>query len=402
MDQRKLNCILAYLSVQLFVAYLQNMGKSELYTSDSMILLESMTQSILITNAELKSPGPFIVYVNKAFEEMTGWRREEVIGKNPRILQGPKSDTSIFNNLHEVLDNGEVWEGRTINYKKDGTEFVMEWSIAPVIDENGEIDKLLAVQNDITENVRNENQLEKSRQRELKRVKEIEEANTKLHLLTEKQKKTIDLFVKYVPEPVVKKALSDTSEDIKEGVELEVALLFCDIRRFTPIAEKLSPTEVVQILNAYYSRMAEVINMYNGVITQFTGDEIFATFGAPNPIKDPEISSVYCAIEMIKKLEEINSDLKDILPEKITVGIGLNYGPTIAGNLGSDDRLTYAITGDAVNTAKRIESLTSDLPDSILINESIYEKTKDLVSTKPWGELQVKGKERKIMIYQII
>lgn len=378
------------------------MGKSKSYSNDSMILLESMTQSILITDAELNSPGPFIVYVNKAFEKMTGWKREEIIGKNPRILQGPKSDLSIFHNLNEILANGEVWEGKTINYKKDGTEFFMEWSIAPVFDKNGRIDKLLAVQNDITENVRIENELEKSRKRELKRIKEIEEANIKLHSLTEKQKKTLDIFVKYVPESIVKKALSDTTEDIKEGVELEVALIFCDIRRFTPIAEKLSPTQVVRILNTYYSRMAEVINMHNGVITQFTGDKIFATFGAPNPIKDPEISSVYCAIQMIKKLEEINSDLNDILPEKITVGIGINYGPIIAGNLGSDDRLTYAITGDAVNTAKRIESLTSDLSNSILINESIYEKTKDLVSTKPWGELSVKGKEKKIMVYQII
>lgn len=378
------------------------MGKSKSYSNDSMILLESMTQSILITNAELNSPGPFIVYVNKAFEKMTGWKREEIIGKNPRILQGPKSDLSIFYNLNEILANGEAWEGKTINYKKDGTEFFMEWSIAPVFDKNGRIDKLLAVQNDITENVHIENQLEKSRKRELKRIKEIEEANIKLHSLTEKQKKTLDIFVKYVPESIVKKALSDTTEDIKEGVELEVALIFCDIRRFTSIAEKLSPTQVVRILNTYYSRMAEVINMHNGVITQFTGDEIFATFGAPNPIKDPEISSVYCAIQMIKKLEEINSDLNDILPEKITVGIGINYGPIIAGNLGSDDRLTYAITGDAVNTAKRIESLTSDLSNSILINESIYEKTKDLVSTKPWGEVNVKGKEKKIMVYQII
>lgn len=378
------------------------MGKSESYLNDSMVLLESMTQSILITNAELNFPGPYIVYVNKAFEEMTGWKREEIIGKSPRILQGAKSDLSIFYNLSEILANGKVWEGRTINYKKDGTEFYMEWSIAPVFNKNGEIDQLLAVQNDITENVHIENQLEKSRKRELKRVKEIEETNIKLHSLTEKQKKTLDLFVKYVPESIVQKALSDTSEDIKEGVELEVALLFCDIRRFTPISEKLSPTEIVRILNTYYSRMAEVIKMHNGVITQFTGDEIFATFGAPNPIKDPEISSVYCAIDMIKKLEKINGDLNDILSEKITVGIGLNYGPIIAGNLGSNDRLTYAITGDVVNTAKRIESLTSDLPNSILINESIYEKTKDLVSTKPWGELSVKGKEKKIMVYQII
>ncbi len=142
--------------------------------------------------------------------------------------------------------------------------------------------------------------------------------------------------------------------------------------------------------------------MYNGVINQFTGDEIFVTFGAPMPINDPEISSAYCAIEMIKKLEEINRDLTDILPQELTVGIGLNYGSIIAGNLGSEDRLTYAITGDAVNTAKRIESLTRDLSNTILISETIYEKTKELFLTKPWGEVSVKGKEKKILVYQLI
>ncbi len=361
-----------------------------------------MTQSILITTPDLDFPGPYIIYVNKAFEKMTGWSREEVIGKNPRFLQGPNTDLSIFQNLRNILGKGEVWEGKTINYRKDGTEFYMEWSIAPVFDENGVIYKLLAVQSDISENVRIEKQLEKSRKRELKRIEDIEQANIKLHSLTEKQKKTLDLFTKYVPESVVKNALSETTEGLKEGVKLEVALLFCDIRGFASIAEKLNPSEVVRILDTYYSKMTDVVKMHNGVINQFTGDEIFVTFGAPIPIKDPEISSVYCAIEMIKKLEEINNDLEDILPERFTVGIGLDYGPVIAGNLGSDDRLTYAITGDVVNTAKRIESLTSDSSDTILINESIYEKTKALVSTKPWGEISVKGRKKKILVYQLL
>jgi len=378
------------------------MSKLQSNSNDSMILLESMTQSILITTPELDFPGPYIIYLNKAFEEMTGWSREEIIGKNPRILQGPKTDLSIFKNLRRSMNKGEVWRGKTINYKKDGTEFYMEWSISPVFDKNGKLDQLLAVQNDITENVKIEKRLEKARKGELKRVKEIEKANIKLNYLTEKQKKTLDLFVKYIPESVVKKALSNTKKDIKEGVKLDVSLLFCDIRNFTSMVGNMNPQEVVRMLDTYYSKMAEVIKMYNGVINQFTGDEIFVTFGAPVSIKNPEISSAYCAIEMIKKLEEINRDLTDILPQKLTVGIGLNYGSIIAGNLGSDDRLTYAITGDAVNTAKRIESLTRDLSDTILISETIYEKTKDIFSTKLWGEVSLKGKEKKILVFQLI
>lgn len=333
---------------------------------------------------------------------MTGWSREEIIGKNPRILQGAKTDLTIFQNLRSIMDKGEVWRGKTINYKKDGTKFHMEWSISPIFDKNRRLDQLLAVQNDITENVKIEKQLKNARKRELTRVKEIEKANIKLNYLTEKQKKTLDLFIKYVPESIVTKALSNTKKDIKEGVELDVSLLFCDIRNFTAMVGNMNPSAVVRMLDTYYSKMAEVISMYNGVINQFTGDEIFVTFGAPTPINDPEITSVYCAIEMIKKLEEINKDLTDILPQGLTVGIGLNYGPIIAGNLGSDDRLTYAITGDAVNSAKRIESLTRDLSDIILISETIYNKTKELFSTKPWGEVSVKGKEKKILVYQLI
>ena len=367
-----------------------------------MILLESMTQSILITTPELDFPGPYIIYVNKAFEKMTGWSREEIVGKTPRILQGSNTDQSIFQNLRSIIEKGQVWEGTTINYKKDGTEFHMEWSIAPVFDRNGILEQLLAVQTDITEKVMIEMQLEKARKRELKRIKEIEKANIKLHALTEKQNKTLDLFIKFVPKSVVNKALSNTEKDIKEGVKLDASLLFCDIRRFSPIVEHLKPKEVVRILDTYYAKMGQVIKKHNGVINQFTGDEIFVTFGAPIPIRDPEVSSVYCAMGMIKKLDEINRDLKDILPVRLTVGIGLNYGSIIAGNLGSDDRLTYAITGEVVNTAKRIESLTSDLSNTILISENIYKKIKDLVSTKPWGEVSVKGKERRILVYQII
>ncbi len=371
-------------------------------TDESMLLLESLTSSILITTPDLDFPGPHILYVNKAFEKMTGWTREEVMGKNPRILQGPKTDLTIFDNLRSTIAKGGVWKGQTINYKKDRTEFFMEWSISPVFSPDGQIDRLLAVQTDVTENVEIQERLKKTRIRELKRVKEIEKANIKLQALTEKQKATLKLFTKYVPATVVKEALSNTKKDIKEGLKLDVALLFCDIRGFTSIAQSLDPKAVVQVLDAYYSRMAEVVKMYDGVINQFTGDEIFVTFGAPTPIEDPVLASVYCAIEMIKKLKIINEDLSHILSDKLSVGIGLNYGPVIAGNLGSDVRLTYAITGDAVNTAKRIETLSSDHSNMILISESVYDRSRDLVSTEPWGEVRVKGRAGKISVYQII
>lgn len=368
---------------------------------DAYRMLESMTESVLVTTAELDAPGPFIIYVNPAFEQMTGWKKREIIGKNPRILQGPKTDDEIFNDLREKLDRGEIWSGRTINYRKDRTEFYMQWSIVPIKNKKGKIHQYLAVQKDVSDIVRTEKNLKVSRKEEKKRMREIVSANRKLNELIEKQKRTLDLFVKYVPEPVVTKSLTDSKDTIREGEQLEVGLLFCDIRKFTTIAEKLKPNEVVHLLNVYYSMMSDVVNEHDGFINQFVGDEIFVTFGAPMPSDEPELSAVHCARDMIKKLEEINLALKDTIGEPIIVGIGINYGPIIAGNLGSDDRLSYSITGDAVNTAKRIESLTEELPNAILISQSIYEKAQSSISTKPLGEVEIKGKNEKVKVYQV-
>jgi PAS domain S-box-containing protein len=310
---------------------------------DWPVMSECMTESVLITDATLDHPGPFIIYVNPAFERMTGWKKEEVLGKSPRILQGPNTERGIFNNLKETIYRGETWSGRTVNYRKNGEEFHMEWSIVPIRNEAWDIHQLLAVQKDVTHLVNTEQKLQEAMVQERSRLQEIEKSNKKLSKLIANQNKTLELFIKYVPEPVVVKALTDDSENIKRGEQLEVALLFCDIRRFTTIAEKLSPDQVVHFLNQYYSRMTEVIKAHNGVINQFVGDEIFVSFGAPTPIDQPELSSVRCAQEMVNKLREINEVLADTVNEEIVIGIGINYGPIIAGNLGSDDRLSYSI-----------------------------------------------------------
>jgi PAS domain S-box-containing protein len=369
---------------------------------NSKVMLESMAESVLITDTKLNYPGPHIIYVNAAFEKMTGWNRNEVIGKSPRILQGPNTDFTIFNNMRDTLEAGKIWSGKTLNYRKDRSEFYMQWSIVPVKDSYGKIIQYLAVQKDVTQFVITEKKLQESMKAEKLRIIEIEKTNKKLNKLVIQQKRTLDLFKRYVPEPIVKKALKQRDEEIRNGEMLDAALLFCDIRNFTPIAERLSPNQVVHMLNTYYSMMSEVINKHNGVINQFVGDEIFISFGAPTPVSDPEISSVNCALEMIDKLVEISASLNDILAGNLAIGIGIHYGSIVAGNLGSDDRLSYSITGDAVNAAKRIESLTKKIKNAILISEPIYQKTKDIISTKRWGMVAIKGKKEKINIHQVL
>ena len=122
--------------------------------------VEQAKESVLITEAEpLGEPGPRIEYVNEAFEEMTGYSEEEVLGKTPRILHGPETEQEVLDSLRGALEAGETWEGETANYRKDGTPYRMEWNISPVRDEEGEIEHWVSVQRNVTEERRREEAL---------------------------------------------------------------------------------------------------------------------------------------------------------------------------------------------------------------------------------------------------
>jgi class 3 adenylate cyclase len=218
----------------------------------------------------------------------------------------------------------------------------------------------------------------------------------------EEQEKTLKLFMRYVPEPVVHKTLKQSGESIFEGESREVAVLFCDIRGFTPMSEKLNPREVVGFLNDYYTFMGRIIKRHNGNVTQFVGDEIFATFGAPLLQENNEEHAVFAAIEMVDALHELNKKYRSVLKHEVQIGIGINYGEVVVGNVGSEDRIEFAVTGDTVNTGKRIETITKDHPNAILIRDNVYEKTKEMIEAREWEPLNVKGKKNKIQVYEVL
>lgn len=211
------------------------------------------------------------------------------------------------------------------------------------------------------------------------------------------QEKTLKLFQKYVPESIISKTLNAHEDNLFDGEHKQVSILFCDIRRFTRIAKELAPKEVVKLLNCYYNVMNCCIKKYGGSINQFVGDEIFAIFGAPLSLKDHEWKSVNCAIEMRNSLFLI----KEQTGIDISVGIGIHTGEVIAGNLGTDDKIEYSITGDCVNFAKRIESLTKDNPNQILVSESVYSLVKDKIILTLRPPATVKGYDLPISTYEV-
>lgn len=218
----------------------------------------------------------------------------------------------------------------------------------------------------------------------------------------EEQDQTLKLFTRYVPEQVVRNTLEKSQESIFEGDLRNVGVLFCDIRGFTPLSEVLSPKEVVSFLNDYYQTMTEIVKQHKGLVIQFVGDEIFATFGALEHYPDNEINAVYCALKMMDILPGLNQRYRENFKIEIELGIGINYGEVVAGNLGSEDRIRYSVTGDTVNTGKRIETITKDHPDSIMISDSVYQKVKDIFEVKAWDPLYVKGKKEKLLVYEVL
>lgn len=239
-----------------------------------------------------------------------------------------------------------------------------------------------------------------------KQLFELQQKNKKLvkalRYKVEEQEKTLRLFMKYVPEPVVQKALEDSEETIFEGEQRDIAVLFCDIRGFTPLSEFAPPKEVVSFLNAYYATMTECVKKHNGSVNQFVGDEVFATFGAPIAYPENEKNAVFCALDMIWALKKLNQQFQDKFNTEIKIGIGINSGEVVAGNMGSEDRIEYSVTGDTVNTGKRIESITREHPNSILISERVHQTVQNLIETEAFEPVKVRGKKDKISVYKVL
>jgi adenylate cyclase len=220
-------------------------------------------------------------------------------------------------------------------------------------------------------------------------------------LLFEKNKKNeiVELFGKYVSPQVVEDIINKKIKT--EGEEKEVTILFCDIRNFTKLAERLNPTDLILLLNKFFIEMVEIILRNDGFLDKFIGDAMMVVFGIPEAkSKDREIA-VTVAVEMLKRLKQLN-DENYFGNEKLEITIGIHSGKVVAGNVGSTERKEYTIIGDNVNLASRIQSLNKYYDSSLLITDSVYQgiKEKDF-KLREIDSVRVKGKVLPCVIFEV-
>jgi class 3 adenylate cyclase len=217
----------------------------------------------------------------------------------------------------------------------------------------------------------------------------------------DQKSKILELFSRFVPPEVITRHIQAELTGFSDAELKHCAILFCDIRGYTALVEHLSPANAVGILNVFYTIMSDVIKEHSGMVVQYVGDEIFAIFGKPFSFPEYERNAVFCAMEMMSQLAIVNELCKDFTDQPILVGIGINAGEVITGTLGSDVKIEYCVTGNNVNIGKRIESLTKEKPNTILISETVYDKVKDIVEVITWQPIKIKGKSNLLQIYEV-
>ena len=205
-------------------------------------------------------------------------------------------------------------------------------------------------------------------------------------------------------EPKMVKKLQQNPDLLKLGGETkELTFLFCDIRGFTPLSEKYqkNPAELTKVINKFLTPMTEIIMRNGGTIDKYMGDCIMAFWNAPIDTPKHKELAITSALEMMDKLDYLNNMNGFGDQNKINIGIGINTGKCIVGNMGSKQRFDYSVIGDPVNLASRLEGVSKNYDATLVVGEDTYRDISTLYNFKLLDEVQVKGKSNKVSIYTI-
>lgn len=223
------------------------------------------------------------------------------------------------------------------------------------------------------------------------------------YITEEREKKKIKgAFHYYLTASVINEMLKDPTKLKLGGDKKDLSVLFSDIRGFTSISEKLTPEALVQLLNEYLTAMTNVVFHYDGLLDKYMGDAIMAVFGAPLDQPDHPVRACRTALGMMAELKILQEKWRGEGRPVINIGVGVNTGDMVVGNMGSEMRFDYTVMGDAVNLGSRLEGINKEYGTNIVISEYTYETVKDVFVCRELDSVRVKGKNQPVRIYELL
>jgi class 3 adenylate cyclase len=204
---------------------------------------------------------------------------------------------------------------------------------------------------------------------------------------------------RYVSGDVAERILAETDDFSLRGELRRVTVLFLDVRGFTSVSERLTPPQVLELLNEYFDRVVRCVQNHGGTVNKFIGDAVMCIWGAPKPSATAERDAVLCALDIQDAARELTEERERKGVVSVGLGIGINAGEVVAGNLGAQQRLEYTVIGDAVNLAQRLESQAR--PGQVLVSQEIYEQVRHLVEATEREPVKLKGKSRAVPLWEV-
>jgi len=223
------------------------------------------------------------------------------------------------------------------------------------------------------------------------------------YMTEEKEKKKIrGAFQYYLTASVVEEMLQNPDKLKLGGEKKDLTVLFSDIRGFTSISERMTPDGLVKFLNEYLTKMTDIVFKYDGLLDKYMGDAIMAIWGAPLDQPDHVRRACLTALDMVEELHRLQKKWSAEGMPFLNIGIGVNAGPMVVGNMGSDRRFDYTVMGDSVNLGSRLEGLNKLYGTNIIVSEMTYDRVRDEFSARELDLVRVKGKDQPVKIFELL
>ena len=349
--------LLDAISMQTSIAY-QNVKLLESLKKSNK-LNENIMSSITTGIIEVNLFGE-IEFVNKEALRLLNREEEEVIG-NHYLIIFEKND-QLLELIQKVESEQERVFENEFELKSMRKKISVNLSCSPVFDEKTSFSGIVIALDDLS-----------------------------------KINKVKSTFKKYVSKNIVDKLLENEDSLNLGGTESEITILFSDIRGFTSMSEKLSPTEIVKLLNKYFKSMIDVVFKYNGTLDKIVGDELMVLYGVPLKGEDDTDNAVKTAIKMFQALDKFNEKIIKEGYKPFKIGIGINKGKAVSGNIGSEQQMNYTVIGDTINLGARLCSHAKS--GEILISSSVKGIISNDYPFKKIPSIEVKGKSKPIDVW---